>query len=152
MALSNPTYKSECTAQQAYSWTDGKAIFAAGSPYSPVLYKGELFYPGQGNNMYIFPGLGFGAGTSKARTITESMITAAAKCLSNTLTNEETAAGFIYPSLSRIREISTEIATSVGEVAWRNVCSIKLSSFNKLLTLIYTPSGTVQDQTASRRP
>jgi malic enzyme len=121
MALSNPTDKAECTAEQAYTWTDGNAIFAAGSPFAPVEYKGKTYIPGQGNNMFIFPGLGFGAYTARCKTVSEPMIIAAAKTLAHTVTDEEIASGNIYPSLKKIRAISADIAAAVGEVAWKDV-------------------------------
>ena len=113
MALSNPTSKAECSAQQAIEWTDGQAIFASGSPFGPVQYKGKTFLPGQGNNMFIFPGLGFGSYLSQSSIVSDLMIITAAKTLADFVTDEEIAQENIYPSLSSIRDISALIATNV---------------------------------------
>lgn len=117
-ALSNPTSKSECSAEQAYHWTGGNAIFASGSPFPPVRFKGRIYIPGQGNNMFIFPGIGLGAITSGASRITDEMFFVAAKTLAQMVTEEELAAGTLYPDLGKIRQISLAIATAVCRLAW----------------------------------
>ncbi len=117
-ALSNPTSKSECSAQEAYRFTQGRAIFASGSPFDPVDYQGNAFVPGQGNNAYIFPGVGLGAMACGARRITDEMFFAAAKCLASQVTERDLDLGRIYPALTRIREVSTKIAVAVAQLAY----------------------------------
>lgn len=117
-ALSNPTSNSECTAEQAYTWSEGRAIFASGSPFDPVTYNGQTFVPGQGNNSYIFPGVGLGVVAVKARHVPDEMFMAAARTLAQLVTEEDLAKGRIYPSLKRIREVSGAIGTAVADVAY----------------------------------
>ncbi|MCA9956570.1 MAG: hypothetical protein KC434_17700, partial [Anaerolineales bacterium] len=124
-ALSNPTSNSECTAEEAYTWSDGRAIFASGSPFDPVEYKGKTYVPGQGNNSYIFPGVGLGVVAVKARHVPDEMFMAAARTLAQLVTEEDLAKGRVYPSLKRIREVSGAIGTAVAEVAFaKNLASI----------------------------
>jgi len=117
-ALSNPTSRAECTAQQAYAWSDGRAVFASGSPFDPVELGGRTFRPGQGNNAYIFPGIGLGALVSHARQLDDALFLAAAHTLAVQVTQADLEAGSVYPKLSGIRAASLAIATVVAEQAW----------------------------------
>ena len=117
-ALSNPTSRAECTAQQAYEWSQGRAIFTSGSPFAEVTLPGKTFKPGQGNNAYIFPGVGLGAVVSEASCITEDMFLVAAKTLADQVSNDDLAVGAIYPPLNNIRSVSFKIAVDVAEDAY----------------------------------
>ncbi|CEM04146.1 unnamed protein product [Vitrella brassicaformis CCMP3155] len=115
--LSNPTKNSECTAEQAFSITDGRCIFASGSPFPPVTVGDKVYQPSQGNNMYLFPGLGYGAWLCRAKEVSDLMISNAASALADLVTEEDLAKGQLFPTLSNIRETSAKVATRVIETA-----------------------------------
>jgi malic enzyme len=116
--LSNPTTKAEITAVDAYTWSNGKCLFAAGSPFEPVKLNGVTHVPGQGNNMFIFPGIGFAAVSVKAKYVPDSFFVVAAKALAAVVPDDEVQIGTIYPNVSDIREISTRIAVAVAQHAY----------------------------------
>jgi malate dehydrogenase (oxaloacetate-decarboxylating)(NADP+) len=118
-ALSNPTSKAECSAEDAYRHTDGRALFACGSPYDSVKLNGRTFVPRQGNNSYIFPGVGLGVIASGARLVTDEMFMAAARTLARLVSEEDIEQGSLYPALPRIREVSAQIAAAVADVAYK---------------------------------
>ncbi|KAL8102464.1 NADP-dependent malic enzyme-like [Apium graveolens] len=118
MALSNPTSQAECTAEEAYNWSEGRAVFASGSPFDPVKYNNQLYIPGQANNAYIFPGLGLGLVMSGAIRMHDEMLLAASEALACQVTQEHYDKGMTFPPFSNIRTISANIAAKVAAKAY----------------------------------
>lgn len=137
--LSNPSSKSECTFEEAIVHTKGKCLFASGSPFPTLHYEGKDLVPGQGNNVYIFPGVGLGAILSKAVSVTQNMIYASAEALSTALLPEELSEHWLYPGIRRIREVSVIVTRGViraaqadkvdRELALRNISDAELDDF-----------------------
>jgi malate dehydrogenase (oxaloacetate-decarboxylating)(NADP+) len=123
---SNPTSRSECTAEEAYRWSEGRAIFASGSPFPPVEIAGKTFVPGQGNNVYIFPAMGMAVFATEATRVTEAMFIVAAKAVGEQVTEKSLATGLIYPSQSQIFEASQHVAVRVAEYIFeQNLARVK---------------------------
>ncbi len=116
-ALSNPTSKAECTSEEAYRWTEGRALFASGSPASAVTLGDQHFVPRQANNVYIFPGLGLGVVATQATGVSDRMFLAAARALAGTVSEADLAQGALFPPLETIRSTSAVIAAAVVQVA-----------------------------------
>jgi malate dehydrogenase (oxaloacetate-decarboxylating)(NADP+) len=123
--LSNPLTKAECTFEQAIQWTEGTVLFASGSPFQPVTVKmgGDMgavtYHPNQGNNVYVFPGLGLGAILSKATRVTDEMVYTSAAALAGSLNTDEIHKGLIYPRIERVRDASIIVAREVMKAARR---------------------------------
>jgi malate dehydrogenase (oxaloacetate-decarboxylating)(NADP+) len=114
-ALSNPTDHAECTAEEAYRWSDGRALYAAGVPFPPVRYGSKTLVPGQGNNLYIFPAVGLAIVATKARRVTDEMFVVAARAVADQVTQAELDSGLLYPPQSHILETEVAVAVVVAE-------------------------------------
>jgi malate dehydrogenase (oxaloacetate-decarboxylating) len=117
LPLSNPTSQSEAVPADVIAWTAGRALVAAGSPFEAVTYGGRTIRVGQCNNAFIFPGMGLGALVSEAREVNDRMFRAAAECLATQVSDEDLAAGTLYPRVRDLRRVSTRIAEAVAREA-----------------------------------
>jgi malate dehydrogenase (oxaloacetate-decarboxylating)(NADP+) len=117
-ALSNPTSKAECTAEQAYAWTSGRAVFASGSPFAPVILNGRMHVSGQANNSFIFPGVGLGLLLSGARRVDDQLYFAASRALADQVTDADLEQGRIFPAAARMRDAALAVATAVAGMAY----------------------------------
>ncbi|CAA2977593.1 NADP-dependent malic enzyme-like isoform X2 [Olea europaea subsp. europaea] len=143
LALSNPTSQSECTAEEAYTWSEGRAIFCSGSPFESVEYDGKILVPGQANNAYIFPGFGLGLIMSGTVRVHDDLLLAASEALAAQVTEEYYAKGLIYPPFSNIRKISANIAANVAAKSYELGLASRLPRPKDLVkhaeSCMYTP-------------
>jgi malic enzyme len=124
--LSNPTSNAEARPADIVAWTEGRAVVAAGSPFEPVTYAGRTIQVGQGNNAFIFPGLGLGALLCAAKEVTDTMIAAAARSLEGCVTQDELDSGLLYPSVARLRDAARVVAVAVIEQAVRDGSAVPM--------------------------
>ena len=117
-ALSNPTSRSEATAEEVYGWSNGRAIFASGSPFDPVTVNGKTLIPGQSNNVYIFPGIGLGVTACRIRRVSDEMFLSAARAVAGLVTQQNLDQGRLFPELDQIREVSLEIGVAISRLAF----------------------------------
>jgi len=120
LPLSNPTSQEECTAEEAYKYSEGRAFFAAGVLFDPVTIDGKTYYPTQANNLWIFPAIGMAAYATRTKLITEEMFVIAAKSLSKQLNREEIEKKMLFPDENRIVKIISLIAAEVAEYIFNN--------------------------------
>lgn len=141
-ALSNPTSKAECTAEEAYAASNGLAVFASGSPFDPVTMPGgKTLVPGQGNNAFCFPGIGLGVVASSAKRVTDNMILAAARRLSELVDDKQLDVSCVYPPLEDLIDVSAEVAHAVAKQAVHDDVAppSSLPSLEKVKAMMYVP-------------
>jgi malate dehydrogenase (oxaloacetate-decarboxylating) len=131
LPLSNPTDLSEAAPEDILQWTEGRALIATGSPFEPVTYGDASFQISQGNNVFVFPGLGLGALLAGASQVTDGMISAAAGALAGAMTDDELAMGLLFPAISRLRDVSVKVAKAV----------IDRAAYEGVNTLVTSESG-----------
>jgi len=125
-SLSNPTSRSECTAEEAYNWSEGRAVFASGSPFAPVRYRDRTIVPGQCNNMYIFPAMGLAVYATQATRVTDEMFIAAARAVAEQVTAADLDTGLIYPPQSTILKAEVHVARRIAEAIFaRGLARVK---------------------------
>src|SRR5262249_28519809 len=118
LALSNPTEHAECTPEQAYTWSNGRAIYAAGVQFPPVRFKGQTFLPGQANNFYIFPAIGMAIFATQASRVTDKMFIEAARAVADQVPTELLKQGLLYPLQSDILETEIQTAARIAKLVF----------------------------------
>jgi malate dehydrogenase (oxaloacetate-decarboxylating)(NADP+) len=118
LALSNPTEHAECTAEQAYTWSKGKAIYAAGVQFPPVHYNGQTFLPGQANNFYIFPAVGMAIFATQAKRVTDEMFIEAGQAVADQVSSALLNQGLLYPLQANILETEVQTAARVAKLVF----------------------------------
>ncbi|NND53918.1 MAG: NAD-dependent malic enzyme, partial [Gammaproteobacteria bacterium] len=113
LPFSNPTAIAEAQPADVLNWTDGRALIATGSPFDPVEYAGRTIEIGQGNNVFIFPGIGLGALLAEVDQISDEVISASAQALAATVSDAELERGLLFPSIDRLREVAAAVAEAV---------------------------------------
>jgi malate dehydrogenase (oxaloacetate-decarboxylating)(NADP+) len=144
LALSNPTDHAECTPEQAYTWSNGKAIYAAGVQFPPVHFKGQTFLPGQANNFYIFPAIGMAVFATQASRVTDQMFIEAAKAVADQVPSELLKQGLLYPLQSNILETEIQTAARVAKLVFDSGLARVERSKNInawLRSLVYKPES-----------
>jgi malic enzyme len=149
MPFSNPTDKAEATPEDLIRWTDGQALIATGSPFEPIEHGGRTYHIGQGNNVFVFPGLGLGALVANAAQVTDAMVSASSAALAEQITDEELELGLLFPSVTRLREVSKEVARAVVRQARKdNVAADTDSDIEDMLSgAIWSPEYPVYHAT-----
>jgi malate dehydrogenase (oxaloacetate-decarboxylating)(NADP+) len=146
-ALSNPTERAECTAEEAYNWSKGKAIYAAGVQFPPVHYNGDTFLPGQANNFYIYPAIGLAIYATRAKLVTDEIFIEAARALADQVNEKQLKMGLLFPPQSNILETEVQTAEHVAAVVFERNLARTNPPPNKdinswLQTMLFKPEYT----------